>query len=1059
MSRRPGSIGAASLLVCLMVTGLWAPVASRAATIISVPGDYPTIQAAIDAASAGDTIRVSPGTYFETIDYHSKAITVESVAGPEDTIIDAGQSGPVATVVTMAATAGQMPVLRGFTIQNGNGYPGPGGVYTTGGAPLIERNWIVDNDGCDGNGIAARFSGATIRDNLIARNREGSCSGGVGGGGIMVGGAGTVTIEGNTIEDNSAAQGGGITLASAGAPEVIGNLIRRNHGGSAGGGLSLFNQSDAHIANNLIVGNDAAKGGGLSVLVPASTNGPSVINNTFVHNEADAGAAILTDGFHDFSRYTNNVLVGATTQATFECGTSYRPIPPIITFNDVYNTTGPAYSPACGSPTGTDGNLSVDPRFVDPIAGDYHLRADSPLIDAGSDTSAPTTDLDGDARPHDGDEDGTATVDIGYDEAIDPILLVPRTLAFEDSVATVAGPTLPIGLSNLGTGPVSVTSVSKSGTDAGDFAITSDTCTGATMPAGASCSISVRFSPTDVDERTATVTIVGPGAVGSRTVSLTGTGLDPVLVTPAGLAFGDVALGSTSGPATVSVFDYGDAPMPVSGVSIGGPNAADFSIAAEDCTATPIPVAMACAVSVTFEPSSLGARSATLTIAGPAPVGTRTVPLTGTGTVPVSGVAWGGTAFAGPAYTWNAGNALATTTQSGAQRLHLAYATHRIGSKWAADAGPYAGIYYTRALSGATWSTPVRVNPTTQHAERVGLAASGSRVYVTWVTQTKVTRYSGTAPRVLYVRTNTNHGTSTSWTTAIRLTGTTGRVDYPTIAATGSDVHVAWTDAVTGTIKVATSRNAGTTWTTRSIGTATTLTTDGRSGVPSVAAFGATVAIVWIADPAGTIKGRVSLDHGATWGPLETVGVTPLGFASVAVRGTRVAVAWSTLDDVVVRLRSAGTWGTPMAIASLEPGANPVPYAPMVVLQDPDRIGVAWSEELDAASRSNLRWTESTDGGATWYQTQTIATTSTTRGYNDWASVIWPTAGARSVVWNGWTANSSAFRLFFRKGTGTPTGLAVSATEWAPDADPALSPDGANGDRPMVSRGPIRTPG
>ncbi len=420
----------------------------------------------------------------------------------------------------------------------------------------------------------------------------------------------------------------------------------------------------------------------------------------------------------------------------------------------------------------------------------------------------------------------------------------------------------------------------------------------------------------------------------------------------------------------------------------------------------------------------------------------------------MSGVVWGGTAFAGPAYTWNAGNALGTTTQSGAQRLHLAYATHRIGSKWAADAGPYAGIYYTRAVSGATWSTPVRVNPTTQHAERVGLAASGSRVYVTWVTQTKVARYSGTAPRVLYVRTNTNHGASTSWKTAIRLTGTTGRVDYPTIAATGSDVHVAWTDAVAGTIKVATSRNAGTTWTTRSIGTATTLTTDGRSGVPSVAAFGATVAVVWIADPAGTIKGRVSLDHGTTWGPLETVGVTPLGFASVAVRGTRIAVAWSTLDDVVVRQRLAGTWGAPMAIASLAPGADPVPYAPMVVLQDPDRIGVAWSEELDAASRSNLRWTESTDGGATWYQTQTIATTSTTRGYNDWASVIWPTAGARSVVWNGWTANSSSFRLFFRKGTGTPTGVAVSATEWTPDAGPGLSPDGTE----PVSGGPGRGP-
>ncbi len=1046
MSLRPRSIGAASLLVCLLVTGLWAPSTIRAATILTVPGDYATIQAAVDAAVPGDTVRVSPGTYAGQVSLENKVITIESVAGPATTII---QGVGNTHAVYLGATAGGSPVLRGFTIRDAV----QGGLITSGGTPLIEGNWIIDNRSCGGGpGIETVGSGGIIRGNWIARNQQGGCSGGPGGGGIYVRG-GNVTIEDNVIEDNRNTSGGGIGIT--GDAIVQRNIIRRNTAlDSGGGGISIVNQANPTVANNLIADNHGPVGGGLYALVMFGITGPTIINNTFVGNTASAGAAVYMTGFHATARIENNVMVGATSGATVDCQDLYVPTPPIISHNDVTNDSGSAYTAACGSTTGSNGNVSVNPRFVDPLAGDYHLRADSPLIDAGSDTFAPTIDFDGDARPHDGDEDGTATADIGYDEAVDPILLVPRTLAFDDSVATVPGPTLPIAFTNLGDGAVSVTSVAKGGPDAADFAITANTCSGATMPAGASCSVSVRFSPSDIGERTATLTIVGPGLVGSRTIALIGTGLDPVLVTPGSLAFGNVSLGTTSDPSTVSVFDYGDAPMPVSSVAIDGADAADFAIAAEDCTGTPIPVAMACALSVTFSPSALGARSAVLTITGPAPIGARTVALTGTGVVPVSGVVWGGTAFAGPAYTWNAGSALGTTTQAGAQRLHLAYATHRIGSKWAADAGPYAGIYYTRAVSGATWSTPFRVNPTAQHAERVGLAASGTRVYVTWVTQTKVARYSGTAPRVLYVRTNTNHGAATSWKTALRLTGTTGRVDYPTIAATGSDVHIAYTDAVTGTVKVATSRNAGTTWTTRSIGTATTLTTDGRSGVPSVAAFGATVAVVWIADPAGTIKGRVSLDHGTTWGPIETIGATPLGFASVAVRGTRIAVAWSTLDDVVVRQRSGGTWGAPMAIASLAPGGDPVPYAPMVVLQDPDRVGVAWSEELDAASRSNLRWTESTDGGATWYQTQTIATTSTTRGYNDWASVIWPTAGARSVVWNGWTANSSAFRLFFRKGAGTPTGVTVAAAEWTPSSGPGLSTDGTQ----RVPGGPVRGP-
>ena len=52
------------------------------ATIIHVPTDQPTIQAAINAAVNGDTVQVSPGIYHENINFMGKAITVTSTTGP-----------------------------------------------------------------------------------------------------------------------------------------------------------------------------------------------------------------------------------------------------------------------------------------------------------------------------------------------------------------------------------------------------------------------------------------------------------------------------------------------------------------------------------------------------------------------------------------------------------------------------------------------------------------------------------------------------------------------------------------------------------------------------------------------------------------------------------------------------------------------------------------------------------------------------------------------------------------------------------------------------------------
>ena len=94
------------------------------AATIRVPANAATIQQAIDAAAAGDTVLVSPGTYVENITFRGKAITVASERGPAVTIIDGNRTG---SVVTFASGENRNAVLAGFTVRNGaNSFSGGG---------------------------------------------------------------------------------------------------------------------------------------------------------------------------------------------------------------------------------------------------------------------------------------------------------------------------------------------------------------------------------------------------------------------------------------------------------------------------------------------------------------------------------------------------------------------------------------------------------------------------------------------------------------------------------------------------------------------------------------------------------------------------------------------------------------------------------------------------------------------------------------------------------------------------------------------------------------------
>jgi hypothetical protein len=394
---------------------------------IRVPSDQPTIQAAINVATLGDTVLVAPGTYREHIDFRGKAITVTSESGPQVTIIDAGNTDPV---VSFTSGEGRKSILNGFTLQNGRtnfggqgAPPDGGGIVIQRASPTITNNVITNNHASRGSGIGIVFGSPLIQLNTITGNINDVTIGG-GGGGILIAGEGFAEILDNVISNNlNNGGGGGIYIPGAGATPIIKrNVIKGNSValGAFGGGIYSVNNSSPLIVQNLITGNQASNGGGVYWLVPDGVRGPILVNNTIAGNDgATNGSGIYADGGDGRVELTNNIIVAKPGQSGFYCGLFTGNITPIIRFNNIFSSSGMAYGGRCADRTGMDGNISLDPLFANPTQGDYHLQQGSPSIDSGDNLTPylPDKDLDGHPRIQDGDGNGTAIVDMGVYES------------------------------------------------------------------------------------------------------------------------------------------------------------------------------------------------------------------------------------------------------------------------------------------------------------------------------------------------------------------------------------------------------------------------------------------------------------------------------------------------------------------------------------------------------------------------------------------------------------------------------------------------------------------
>jgi len=189
-----------------------------------------------------------------------------------------------------------------------------------------------------------------------------------------------------------------------------------------------------------------------------------------------------------------------------------------------------------------------------------------------------------------------------------------------------------VTLSNTGTAPLLNIGITV---PLGDFSISANTC-GASLAEGLTCDISITFAPTFMGAVAADLTITSNDPNNPViTVPLDGIGIQPVAaVSPASVAFGNQIVNSPSTSQIVTFSNTGNMTMTISGITLSGADAAEYSISNNTCGAT-LNAGSNCTMSITFTPTVSGAAAAQLNIVSDAVNTPTTVPINGMGTVVV----------------------------------------------------------------------------------------------------------------------------------------------------------------------------------------------------------------------------------------------------------------------------------------------------------------------------------------------------------------------------------------------------------------------------------------
>ena len=275
--------GSAPMLsgVLILFLVLWG---SAAGTTINVPDGQPTIQAGIQAASAGDTVLVACGTYYEHDIIMKSGVCLRGETGGADCVtIDAESHGRV----LYCGAVDSLTTVMGLTITGGFSPYGGGGVACYAGCEATLRNLIItDNRGeFGGGGLDVSLSSPRILDCSFLSNRTDL---GVGGGMHVSSSHSSPQIEGCTFSINHALGDGGGLHVETGASPTVSDCTFGDNDAERGGAVFMWFDASATFTDCTFSGNTAESGGALMTTEASST----LTDCTFTNNSADYGAAV-----------------------------------------------------------------------------------------------------------------------------------------------------------------------------------------------------------------------------------------------------------------------------------------------------------------------------------------------------------------------------------------------------------------------------------------------------------------------------------------------------------------------------------------------------------------------------------------------------------------------------------------------------------------------------------------------------------------------------------------------------------------------------------------------
>jgi hypothetical protein len=224
--------------------------------------------------------------------------------------------------------------------------------------------------------------------------------------------------------------------------------------------------------------------------------------------------------------------------------------------------------------------------------------------------------------------------------ALPTVSLSPTSLSFGNQTVGTSSKAQVITVTNTGSSILTFSGLKLTGSQKSNYSQT-NTC-GATLGAGATCTVSVTFSPTAIGSLTATLQVSDNAANSPQTASLSGTGVGAAAtLSPASLSFNGVTVGKNSSAKVITVTNSGTSSLSVTSVVASG----DFT-QTNNCTS--IAAGSSCTINVTFTPSAAWSRSGNIVISDNAYLApTQVVLLVGMGnsgataSVSTKSLAWG----------------------------------------------------------------------------------------------------------------------------------------------------------------------------------------------------------------------------------------------------------------------------------------------------------------------------------------------------------------------------------------------------------------------------------